>query len=482
MCNVIIRFAIGLAVSIAFLTGNFSTAIAYQAYTHTSLTDKVDNLFSEWDTMDSPGAALGIFKDGRIIYARGYGMANLEFDIPITPQTVFRIGSVSKQFTAMCIAILADRGTISLDDDIRKYLPEMYDYDSRVTIRHMLHHTSGMRPYTTLMGLVGYGGVSAYTAVEAYEMLARQKGLLFEPGERYAYSNSAYFLLAEIVGRVSGMKTSEFAKQNIFEPLGMNNTHYHDDVNMITKSRASGYSPLQQGGFRINMTQIDMIGDGSIYTTIEDFLKWNQNYIDNKLGAGGQKILDMVFTEGVLNDGSKNGYGFGLRLTENRGLRTIGHGGSWAGFRANFIQYPEQKLSIVILANSSSFNPGRISNSIANLYLADLFTEPAAQPGERRPRAGNRTSSETITLRSSQLNELIGIYYSDELDVFATVTMAGDKLVMKLGKTENNLLPSSPENFAWGGRNRVAFDIGNRNEKNFTMLVSGMNLKFEKIN
>jgi len=230
---------------------------AFQAYTHTDLTDKVDELFKQWDKEDSPGAAVGIFKDGRIIYARGYGMANLEYNIPITPQSVFRVGSVSKQFTAMCIALLVEQGKMSLDDDIRKYLPEMPELDTPVTIRHMVHHTSGIRGYLKLQGLAGKSGGFFYTSQEVVDLLSRQKELNFNSGDKYSYSNSGYFLLAEIAGRASGLRTSEFAKKYIFDPLGMNSTHFHDDPKMIVKNRASGYLPKEGDGFKIHMTQLE---------------------------------------------------------------------------------------------------------------------------------------------------------------------------------------------------------------------------------
>jgi len=218
------------------------TAVAYQAYTHNAITDKVDELFKQWDKDDSPGAAVGIFKDGRIIYARGYGIANLEYALPWTPQTPSRIGSISKQFIAMCIAILAEQGKISLDDNIQKYIPDWPEYNGPIKLKHLLHHTSGGREYLTIVSLMGKpeGSGYVYTPKELVRTLSRQKELNFKPGEKYSYSNSGYFLLSEIVSRVSVLKTSTFAKKYIFDPLGMNNTHFHDDPNMIVKNRAYG--------------------------------------------------------------------------------------------------------------------------------------------------------------------------------------------------------------------------------------------------
>jgi len=455
---------------------------AFQAYTHTALTDSVDKMFEQWDKNDTPGAALGIFKDGRIIYTRGYGMANLEYNIPMTPQTVFRIASVSKQFTAMCIAILAEQGKLSLDDGIRKYIPEMHEYETPFTVRHLVHHISGVRDYMTLQGLVGSGDY--YSSQDALEMLSRQKGLNFKPGDQYSYANSGYFLLAEIVGRASGMKTSEFAKKYIFEPLGMSSTHFHDDLNMIVKNRASGYSAVrEEGGYRINMTQLDMIGDGGIYTTIEDFFKWDQNFYNNKLGNGTQDLIDMVLTRGKLNDGEEISYAFGLNVGTDRGLKRISHSGSFAGFRTTYTQYPDQGFSVVIFTNNS-ISPGRIAGRIADLYLADQFTEPPPEREERQPRQQRtpQTRPEPITLSASQMQEYVGIYYSDELDVFAAIKMENNNLVMKLGSTSNNLTAYSPDNLEWGRR---SIEFVRDSQKKITGFIlqagSVQNLRFTKI-
>lgn len=461
---------------------------AFQAYTHTELTDKVDELFKQWNKKDSPGAALGIFKDGRIIYARGYGMANLEYNIPITSQSVFRVGSVSKQFTAMCIALLAEQGKISLDDDIRKYLPEMPEFDTPVTIRHMIHHTSGVRGYLILQGLAGRSGGYFYTSQDVVDLFSRQKELNFKPGDEYSYSNSGYFLLAEIVARVSGMKTSEFAKKYVFEPLRMKSTHFHDDPKMIVKNRASGYLPLNEGGFRIHMTQLEMIGDGGIFTTVEDFFKWDQNFYHNKLGNGTQHLMDLVLAPGKLNDGREIDYAFGLVISKYNGLRTISHGGSFVGFKSYYLQFPYQKFSVVIHANLGSFNPGRIARSIADIYLADQFTEPPA-PKPQRPK---QKRPEVINLSTGQLEKFVGEYYCDELDAAAILELENHNLVLKLGRHKSNLTAISSESFLATYLNDDAYSLSNRKldfkrdrKKRITGFVMQagriQNLRFEKI-
>jgi CubicO group peptidase (beta-lactamase class C family) len=448
-------------VAVSFLEFNPRNLHAFQAYPHNELTDKVDALFAQWDNKDSPGAAVGIFKDGRIIYARGYGSANLEYSIPNTPHTVFRIGSTSKHFTAMCIALLIERKKLSVRDDIRLYIPELPDYGPAITIANMLHHTSGFRNYEALMELAGRDGdtikVPFYTDQDAIDMIVRQKKLNFSLGERYSYSNTNYFLLAEVVARVSGMKTSEFAKKYLFEPLGMHNTHFHDDINKIVKNRASGYSPKEGGGFRINMTQLEQIGTGSIYTTIEDFFKWDQNFYRNRVGLGQQSLIDMMETPGRLNSGEHIEYGFGLNVGTFYGLKLISHGGSFVGFRSYYMRFPDQRFSIVVLANQGPFPDYEIASDIAILYLKDLIKEPLDKKQRTYREREERERSKRIQLRQEQLEEYAGIYYSEELDASYVLYTDANNLIMRVGRYYTTPIECmKSDEFKWSFRN-IAF-------------------------
>ena len=476
---------------IIFLSFVVSPLLSFQAYTHTEATDKVDALFERWDRVDFPGAALGIFQDGRIVYARGYGSANLEYNIPITPQTVFRVGSVSKQFTAMCIALLAEQGKLSLDDDIRKFLPEIHAYIPPVTIRHMIHHTSGIRDYLVLQALAGRSGGYFFTSPEVIDLLARQRELNFKPGDRYSYSNSGYFLLAEIIGRASGMKPREFAKRYIFDPLGMTSTHFHGDINEIVKNRASGYIPIVGDRFKIHMTQLDMIGDGGIYTTVEDFFKWDQNFYNNKLGNETKDLIDLVLTTAQLNDGKKIDYAFGLVVNEYRGLKSISHSGSFVGYQAHYIQFPNQKFSVVILSNLGSFEPDGIAIKIADVYLADQFTE-SIEKDDVEEDLSPQIKPPIKTLSTDALAEFVGTYYTDELDATAILKMKDDKLSMKLGRHESSAEAISIDSFMTTYMNDDAYSLGTRridfkrdekrNVAGFVMQAEDIrHLKFEKI-
>ncbi|MEA3420844.1 MAG: serine hydrolase domain-containing protein [Acidobacteriota bacterium] len=456
-------------------------AIAFQAYTHSALTEKVDAMFKQWDSTDSPGAALGIFKAGRIIYARGYGIANLEYTLPWSSQNPSRIGSISKQFIAMCIAILAEQGKLSLDDNIRKFLPDWPEYNGPITIKHLLYHTSGVREYLTLVELMGKpeGSGYVYTPNELVRTLSRQKELNFKPGEIFSYSNSGYFLLSEIISRVSGMKTSAFAKKYIFSPLGMSNTHFHDDPNMIVKNRSYGYSPKKEGGFRLDILRLKVIGDLGVFTTIEDFLKWDQNFYDNKLGKGTKNLINMMLTQGKLNSGEVLPYAFGLNISLYGGLRTISHGGSAVGYQAQYMQFPDQRFSIVIMSNLGNFNTGRIARKIADLYLADQFLEPPTPRQRQRPQ---RDRPEPIRLSSSQLQKYAGNYYSDELDIKYILDVENNNLVLKLRETSSTLTPYSTESFGWGRRK---LNFTRDREKRITgfVLQAGIvnNIKFQKL-
>jgi CubicO group peptidase (beta-lactamase class C family) len=385
------------------------------------LTDQVDKLFKTWDKPDSPGCALGVIKDGQFIYKRGYGMANLEHNIPITSQSVFRIGSTSKQFTAMCIALLEEQGKLSVDDSLRKYFPEMPAYAEDIKIRHLLHHTSGIRDYLTLWRIAGERNDDFFIDPEVVALIARQKELNFSPGEEFLYSNSGYFLLSEIVKRVTGKSMAAFAEKYIFEHLGMKNTHFHDDHTMIVENRASGYAPLRGGGFRISMTTLGMIGDGGVFTCVDDLLLWDQNFYNNKLGKGGQELIDRVLTPGALNNGEKLDYAYGLGIGDYKGLKMISHSGAFVGFRADMIRFPEQRFSVICLANLSRINPSQLARKVADVYLADEFKEKVT---EKEPPPKPRF----IKLSETELKEKTGAFRNPQTGAIWKISLQKGKL------------------------------------------------------
>jgi len=398
-----------------------------------SFTEKVDKLFVSWDKPNSPGCALGVIQDGELIYARGYGTANLEHNIPITSKSIFRIGSTSKQFTAMCMALLVEEGKLSLDDSLDKFFPRMPDYAKEVTIRHLIHHTSGIRDYLTLAEIAGMRDDDYFTDAEVVDLLVRQKELNFTPGEEHLYSNSGYFLLSQIVKKASGKSLREYAEEKIFQPLGMTKTHFHDDHTKIVKNRASGYAPKKGGEFEISMTTLPMTGDGSVFTCVEDLFLWDLNFYDNRLGKSGQALIEKIQTPGALNNGEKLHYAFGLDIGEYKGLPIVSHGGSFVGYRADMIRFPQERFSVICLANLSAFNPSVMARRVADIYLVDLFTEKGEikkKPESKRARSIESSKSD-FQPTPEELKNYVGKYYSEELDAAYFLRLKKGKLFMQ---------------------------------------------------
>ena len=363
--------------------------------------DEVDRLFSQWDRRDTPGCALAIIKDGKIVYKRGYGSANLEYAMPITPQSVFYVGSVSKQFVAMSIALLAKQEKISLDDNIRRHVPELPDYGTPITVLNLIHHTSGLRDYLALLGIAGLD-FGSFHEEDVLELIVRQKELNFKPGEEYLYSNSGYFLLGLIVKRASGKTLREFAQENIFKPLGMKNSHFHDDYTQLIKNRAWGYFPGGRSGYKNFLSTFDCVGSGGLYTTVEDLFLWDQNFYHCRVG--GKELIELMETPGKLGNGKKLDYAFALVVGSYKGLKTISHGGALGGFRAHLVRFPEQSFSVICLSNLSTFNPARLSFQIADIYLAGVFREELKKEEKVK----------FIKLPEEKLKEKAGIYVHPE--------------------------------------------------------------------
>jgi CubicO group peptidase (beta-lactamase class C family) len=339
---------------------------------------RVARAFAAYDRPDSPGCAVGVIKDGAFVHRRGYGMANLEHGVPLGPRTVFDVGSTSKQFSAAALVLLAQDGRLTLDDDVRKHVPELPDYGQRVTIRHLLHHTSGLRDYLGLMGLAGWNFEDVSGDEDALRLIVRQRELNFEPGSERLYSNSGYFLLSVIVKRATGKTLRAFAAERLFGPLGMTDTHFHDDHTEVVARRATGYSPRDGGGYRIEMSNFEQTGDGSVYTTVEDLLKWDANFYAPRVG--GEDLVAQLTAPGRLRDGQPLTYGLGLAVDRHRGLARVSHGGSWAGYRAELMRFPDQRLTVACLCNLSTANPTRMATEVAEIYLGAALAPAAAAP------------------------------------------------------------------------------------------------------
>ena len=369
---------------------------------------EIDAVFASYGDQ-TPGCALGVIRDGEFIYRRGYGMANLEHSMPINADTVFRTGSVSKQFTAMIVLLLVEEGRLSLDDSVRRWIPELRDFGDQISVRQLLHHTSGIRDYLTLMALGGYRDADYFSVAELLARLARQRDLNFRPGAEHLYSNSGYFLLGEIVARVTGQSLAAVADERVFAPLGMSQTHFHDDYSRLVPNRASGYAP-DDDGFNISMTTLPIVGDGGVFTTVNDLLAWDRNFYENRLGSGSPELITRWLRPGTLDSGEPIEYAAGITDGTYRGVRLVSHGGSYVGFRANILRFPEQRFTAIVLCNVATANPSQLGRRVADVYLADelgtrgpdVAPEPAAPPQE-------------FSLSVAELREFEGRYVSSEL-------------------------------------------------------------------
>lgn len=389
-------------------------------------TAAVDEIFSRWNSTTSPGCAVGVYVKDELAFARGYGMANLELQVPVTPQTVFDIGSTSKQFTAAAIVLLAQEGKLSLDDDIRKYVPEIPDYGTPITIRQILHHTSGLRDFVTLLMFADVDFDDVSTSAQALSMLSRQKALNYSPGTQHLYSNSGYFIAGVIVERVSGQPLRQFAQQRIFAPLGMHNTRYKDDHAELVPGRASGYLETEGGRYRLGQPNWEQIGDGGIVTTVEDLLYWQRNFNDGKVGRPGF-VAEMLRT-GSLNDGQALNYALGLMVDDHDGLKMIHHGGSWGGYRAEVIRFPDRALSVSTLCNSDNVDASALAIQVADVWLA-ADTAPAKQK-QVDPKPGTATPKKKYAapLTKERLLPLAGAYRNPKTGSLRFVELQGSTL------------------------------------------------------
>ena len=358
---------------------------------------RVDALFAEWNKPDSPGCSVGVSQNGTVVYQHGYGMASLENGVPNTPATVFPVASISKQFTAMSIMLLAQQGKLSLDDEVWKYVPGWADHEHGVTIRHLLAHTAGLRDVFLLVELASphVDGVNINDAL--MRILAHQRGLNFTPGSEFRYNNGGYNLLAGIVKRVSGQSFRDFTDANIFKPLGMAHTHFHDDPGLIVPNRAWGYH-RDAAGLRLARAGGDpggILGNSGLFTTVTDLLRWEQNFADVRVGD--RALVAEMQTPVVLTGGDKSPYGLGLEVGQDHGLKTVGHGGGDQGVAAYVIRYPDRGLAVAVLCNLDNvgFGVGALTRNVAAVYLpgrgADSSRSSRDRSVVRRPRCPARS-------------------------------------------------------------------------------------------
>jgi CubicO group peptidase (beta-lactamase class C family) len=385
----------------------------------------VDQVFAEYAKAGSPGCALGVFRDGKTIYAKGYGLANLEQNVPITPQTVFDIGSTSKQFTAASILLLEKQGKLSVNDDVRKYVSELPDYGHTITILNLLNHTSGLRDYLTLMSLAAINLDGVTTDDDALAIIARQKKLNFEPGSEYLYSNSGFFLLSVIVKRTSGKTLRDFAQENIFTPLAMTHTQYRDDHTALIPNRALAYDRKENGPYVLDVSYFEQTGDGAVHTTVADLQKWDENFYSAQVG--GKEFLAEIQQQGRLAGGKSLDYAKGLAIGDYRGLHTVSHGGSWGGYRAQLLRFPEQHFSVACLCNTGGADTTRLARGVAEVFLSGQMKPAETAPEEKK--AENKPA-DSLKLSAADLAAYAGDYWSDELRVTYRLAVKEGRLMM----------------------------------------------------
>ena len=430
----------------------------------------VDEVFSKY-TSSTPGCAVGVAIDGKRVVIKGYGSADLEHDVPIGEETIFEAGSVSKQFTAAAILLLARDGKLSIDDPVRKYVPEVPDYGVRLTIRHMLNHTSGLRDWGSVEDIAGWPRTTrVYTHAHVLDIVSRQKALNFTPGTQWSYSNTGFNLAAVIVSRVSGVPFADFARDRIFKPRGMTHTSWRDDFTRIVKGRAIAYAE-RDGAFRTQMPFENVYGNSALLSTAGDLLKWNENFTTPVVG-------DRAFVEeqqrpGTFTNGTPHIYAFGVYSRKYRGVREVSHSGSTAGYRAFLARYPDQHLSVAVLCNVASANGTTLGRQVAEIYLGDRLALPTAAastteqldaaPGLYRSTLTGDTIGERTQLGSrmwtfdgrratatnehgvteiyerverakptaQELQAYAGVYASDEAETVLTAAVVEGKLVLK---------------------------------------------------
>ena len=354
------------------------------------LSKKIDSLFG--DRSGKPGCAVGVIEDGEYIHSKGYGLANLEHEIPIGMDTIFRIGSVSKQFTTMAIAILEEKGQLSFDDEMKTYIPGLIDYEEEVTINHMIHHFSGLGDYEYMdypgrfknaVGEEFRWGNEDYLKNDEFHELIKTLPLIRKPEKKFHYSNTGYVLLALVAENASGMSLRQLAEQEIFNPLGMNDSFFNDDVNLPFKNRADAYTPISKGSneYKINVTNLSWVGDGGVYTSLNDFIKWDQNFYENKLGNGNESLIqtmEMTFeeTKAIKRNQkmdkereNENTYAFAQNLAYYNGYKRWSHSGSWVGWLAHYARFPDLGFSTVVFCNTNEIDATIIADEVVDIYF-----------------------------------------------------------------------------------------------------------------
>jgi CubicO group peptidase (beta-lactamase class C family) len=484
-----------------------TTTISAQSIPDSTI-KKIDKLFAQWDNANSPGCVVGIVRNDSLIFAKGYGMANLEYGIRITPETIFHMASVSKQFTAYAIVLLAKQGKLNLDDDVRKYLPWFPDLKEKITIRHLLNHTSGIRDQWQLLAISGTRLDDVITQEHIVKILSKQQALNFKPGEQYSYSNSGYTMAAEIVKSVTGQSLRKFADSAIFKPLGMRNTHFHDDCTEIVKNRSYSYQRRDSTSFSNSILSYSNAGATSLFTNINDISRWIMNFYHPAIRD--QKDIALLADKGKLNNGKETSYGLGISVEPYKGWRQYSHSGGDAGYRTYLTVFPDLKMGFAVFSNLGHLNTMAKVYDIVSLFIKDTANAKGAGMAQQidsdktnlketittRQFTGSYTSDKDKLIRDKQsadttmpdheLQAYTGTYYCPELDCNYRIILKDHQLVITNAKYKDNpLRMAGPDqllcDYWW--MNRLAVIRNDKKEITGFEVNSGriQHLRFNKI-
>jgi CubicO group peptidase (beta-lactamase class C family) len=406
---------------------------------------RVDSVFAKYDREPSPGLAIVVVQDGRVVLRRGYGLASMEHGVPITPETVFDVASVAKQFTGLTIAMLVAEGRIALDDDVRQYIPELPERGQPITIGQLVHHTSGIRDWPGMLSVAGWRHDDVITFDQILAMAYRQRMHNFAPGTEHLYSNTGYNLLAEVVARVTGQSLARWTEERLFRPLGMTRTHFRTDYREVIPDRAFGYYRASDGSYRVATDNLAAQGSSSLFSTVDDLGRWLINQDEGTVGGAAAHRL--MRTPGRLADGSVVPYAFGILGGSYRDMAMFTHSGSWAAFNTYTVYMPDQRLGIAVLANSNAVDAQRAVIEIADVYLG---IAPPAASADPRPddRADTPPPAPRPSGGTSAFAQYLGTYESTELGTSYNVTLRADTLALvhvRHGRVP--LVPVTPDEF-----------------------------------
>jgi CubicO group peptidase (beta-lactamase class C family) len=446
--------------------------------------EKVSQLLSAFNEK-TPGAVVAIVRNGKLAYGQGFGLANIEYDIPNTTATPYHMASVSKQFTAFAIVMLANEGKLSIDEDIRQYLPETPEFEHKITVRNLLNHTSGLRDHWALWRMSGGLMDDVIRQDDLMRLIKRQKDLNFKPGEQFLYSNTGYLLLSEIVTAVSGQKFGDWMSHNVFKPLGMNSTQIYDDHERIVKNRAYSYKNTDAGLAKSVLSYANS-GATSLFTTAEDLALWLGNFSTGKVG--GKKAIEQLQKQGILNNGETIEYALGVSISNEHGLRKISHGGADAGYRTFLSYYPELDAGMIIMANTAGFSGRMVAQDVASAFFGEhMVKKPKPDNTDANNPPAPKPKQDLWQPTQEELSSYTGRYYSDELETFYVVSIEDSQLKISHTRHGDNFLTAKEKDVFRSNQGYLGELMFSRSKEKEIEQVSFSNgrvrnLIFDKIN